>query len=340
MTPVVIGQPSGRVSDPPARATGGSETRPSECRSLAVGVYIAAPIRKTGRMHERSHDRRALRWAVVLTAVFCVVEFVGGWLTNSLALMSDGVHMLTDVASLSLGLFALWVADRPPNANKTFGYHRAEILAALANGVALCLAVVWIVSEAYDRLSTPRPIEIGGMLAIASVGLAINLVCAWLLAPREGSSLNVRAAFLHVIADLLGSIGAIAAAVTILATGWYAADAVAAALIAVLVLFSAWELVRESLDVLMEAVPEHIDVDRLRDEMEGVTGAVRVHDLHVWTLTTGHYALAAHAVIDSSADGDAVLDQMRELLASRFDVRHVTIQLECARPCEPESVHA
>jgi cobalt-zinc-cadmium efflux system protein len=291
-------------------------------------------------MHERSHDRRALRWAVVLTAIFCVVEFVGGWLTNSLALMSDGVHMLTDVAALSLGLFALWVAGRPPSANKTFGYHRAEILAALANGVALGLAVVAIVSEAWQRLDEPVRVDTEGMIAIAGVGLGVNLICAWLLAPAEDSSLNLRGAFLHVVADLLGSLGALGAGAIILFTGWYQADAVAAAFIAVLVLISAWQLVRESLDVLMEAVPPHIDLDKLREEMEGVPGTCRVHDLHVWTLTTGRYALAAHAVIESSADGDAILGHMRDLLANRFDVRHVTIQLECARPCEPESVHA
>jgi cobalt-zinc-cadmium efflux system protein len=291
-------------------------------------------------MHERSHDRRALRWALGLTAVFCVVEFVGGWLTNSLALLSDAVHMLTDVAALSLGLFALWVAHRPPSANKTFGYHRAEILAALANGVALGLAVVFIVREAIERLSATTPVDPVGMLAVAGAGLAINVLCAWLLAPSEHSSLNLRAAFLHVIADLLGSLGAIAAGVIILITGWYAADAVAACVIAVLVLVSAWGLVRESLDVLMEAVPAHIDLESLRGEMEQVPGTCRVHDLHVWTLTTGRYALSAHAVVDASANGDTILEAMRALLARRFAVEHVTIQLECERPCEPESVHA
>jgi cobalt-zinc-cadmium efflux system protein len=291
-------------------------------------------------MHERSHDRRALSWALGLTATFSVVEFVGGWLTNSLALLSDAVHMLTDVAALALGLFALWVANRPPSANKTFGYYRAEILAALANGVALCLAVVFIVREALERLSAAKPVEPGGMLLIASIGLAINVLCAWLLAPDKESSLNLRAAFLHVLADLLGSLGAVGAALIIIATGWYAADAVTACAIAVLVLVSAWQLVRESLDVLMEAVPEHIDLDRLRGEMEQVPGTRRVHDLHVWTITTGHYALSAHAVIEESASGDAILEHMRELLATRFAVQHVTIQLECERPCEPESVHA
>lgn len=291
-------------------------------------------------MHDRTHDRRALGWALGLTAAFCVVEMIGGWWTNSLALLSDAVHMLTDVAALALGLFALWVAGRPASANKTFGYHRAEILAALANGVALCVAVVFIIREALERLSAETPVATGAMLAIAAVGLAVNLFCAWLLAPHDGSSLNLRAAFLHVLADLLGSLGAVAAALIIMATGWYAADAVAACLIAVLVLFSAWELLRESLDILMEAVPEHIDIDRLRGEMEQVPGTRRVHDLHVWTLTTGRYALSAHAVVDADASGDAILEHMRALLAERFAVHHVTIQLECERPCEPESVHA
>jgi cobalt-zinc-cadmium efflux system protein len=291
-------------------------------------------------MHERSHDRRALGWALALTAAFCVVELVGGWLTNSLALLSDAVHMFTDVAALSLGLFALWVANRPPSANKTFGYHRAEILAALANGVALCVAVVLIVGEAVERFQAAQPVEAGWMLALAGSGLAINLLCAWLLAPREGSSLNLRAAFLHVLADLLGSLGAVSAALIIIATGWVGADAAAACVIAVLVLVSAWGLLRESLDILMEAVPPHIDLERLREAMEQVPGTTRVHDLHVWTLTTGRYALSAHAVIDPSASGDAVLAQMRDVLARRFEVHHVTIQLECERPCEPESVHA
>jgi cobalt-zinc-cadmium efflux system protein len=261
-------------------------------------------------------------------------------MANSLALLSDAVHMLTDVGARCLGLFALWVAGRPASGTKTFGYHRAEILAALANGIALALAVAFILREAWGRLSTPEHVATGGLIGVASAGLAINLLCAWLLRPGEQASLNRRAAFLHVIADLLGSIGAIIAGVVIALTGWTQADAVAAAAIAVLVLKSAWDLVRESLDVLMEAVPEHIDLDRLREAMEGVPGACRVHDLHVWTLTTGRYALAAHAVIDADADSDAVLEGMQQLLADRYEVHHVTIQIECARPCEPHSVHA
>lgn len=289
---------------------------------------------------DRVQDRRALRWALTLTAIFCLVEFAGGWLTNSLALLSDAVHMLTDVGALALGMFALWIAGRPPSDSKTFGYHRAEILAALANGVALGAAVVFILGEAWARLRAPHPVDTGPMMAIAAVGLAVNLACARLLAPGEADSLNRRAAFLHVLSDLLGSLGALLAGALMLVTGWSGADAVAGALIGVLVLVSAWRLVRESLDVLMEAVPPHIDLEQLREAMAAVPGACRVHDLHVWTLTTGRHALAAHVVVETGADGDAVLDATRTLLAARFAVQHVTIQLECARPCEPASVHA
>ena len=290
-------------------------------------------------MHARAHDRWALRIAVGLTGAFFIIELVGGWLTNSLALVSDAAHMFTDVAALSLSLFALWVASRPPSESKTFGYHRAEILAALVNGLALCLVVVWIVHEAYERLRMPEPVHSGAMMLVATGGLLINVVCAWLLAPRSETSLNLRAAFLHVLADLLGSLGAIAAGAIMFVTGWYAADAVAAAFIAILVLVSAWSLIREALDILMEAVPQHIDFQRLREELERVPGTDRVHDLHVWTLTTGQYALSAHAVIDGSIDGERILEQMRQLLEARFDVRHVTIQLESGQPCEPETVH-
>ena len=290
-------------------------------------------------MHARAHDRWALRIAVGLTGTFFIIELVGGWLTNSLALVSDAAHMFTDVAALSLSLFALWVASRPPSESKTFGYHRAEILAALVNGLALCLVVVWIVHEAYERLRMPEPVHSGAMMLVATGGLLINVVCAWLLAPRSETSLNLRAAFLHVLADLLGSLGAIAAGAIMFVTGWFAADAVAAAFIAILVLVSAWSLIREALDILMEAVPQHIDFQRLREELERVPGTDRVHDLHAWTLTTGQYALSAHAVIDGSIDGERILEQMRQLLETRFDVRHVTIQLESGQPCEPETVH-
>ena len=291
-------------------------------------------------MHDRMQDRRALGTAAALTAGFFACEVAGGLLTNSLALLSDAAHMFTDLASLALAFFALWIAARAPTGSKTFGYARAEILAALVNGVLLCVSVLWIAREAYERLNDPAPVHGGAMTAIAAVGLGVNVFCAWILTPREGSSLNLRAAFFHVLADLLGSLGALGAGLVILATGWYGVDPLAAFAIAALVLVSAWRLLREALDVLMEAVPEHIDLNRLRQDLESVPGTDHVHDLHVWTLTTGHYALSAHAVIDGTIDGERILEDMQRLLAAQFQIDHVTIQLERARPCEPESVHA
>lgn len=288
----------------------------------------------------RLQDRRALRFALVLTAGFLVVELVGGWLTNSLALLSDAVHMFTDVGALTLGLFALWVAGRRPSESKTFGYYRAEILAALINGLALGLATIWIAIEAYRRLEEPPSVSSGLMLAVAGIGLVVNLVCARLLAPHSHGSLNMRAAFLHVIADALGSVGAMVAGLIMMLTGWYRADTLAALLIGALILYGAWGLIREAVDVLMEAVPEHVDIERLRADLEAVPGTERLHDLHVWTLTAGQYALSAHAVIDGSVDGERILEAMRTLLSARFRIEHVTIQLECSRPCEPDSVHA
>jgi len=290
-------------------------------------------------MQRDQHDARVLRAALALTGSFFIVELVGGWLTNSLALLSDAVHMFTDVGALTLGWFSLWVADRPPSESKTYGYHRAEILGAFINGLALCLVVVWIASEAYARLQTPPAVRSAAMTLVAGIGLVVNLICARLLTPRSGSSLNLRAAFLHVLGDLLGSVGAITAGLVMLWTGWYAADAVAAFFCAALIMISALGVVREAVDILMEGVPRHIDLDQLRAELEGVSGTDRVHDLHVWTLTTGQYALSAHAVIDGSVDGERILEQMRALLAGRFHIGHVTIQLERANPCEPESVH-
>jgi cobalt-zinc-cadmium efflux system protein len=290
-------------------------------------------------MHRQRRDAERLRIALVLTASFFLVELIGGWWTNSLALLSDAAHMFTDVAALSLALFALWVANRPPSERKTYGYTRAEILGAFVNALALCLVVIWIAGEAYQRLQDPPVVRSGAMTALATVGLATNVTCAWLLWPRRGTGLGLRAAFLHVIGDLLGSIGAIVAGVVMLTTGWYGADAVAAIFIGALVLVGAWRVIREAIDILMEGVPSHIDLERLRADLEAISGTERLHDLHVWTLAPGEYAFSAHAVIDGSVDGEHILGQMRHLLGTRFGIDHVTIQLERAAPCEPQSVH-
>lgn len=290
-------------------------------------------------MHAHGHNAARLRIALALTASFFVVELVGGWWTNSLALLSDAVHMFTDVGALTLAMATLWVAAQPPSVSKTYGYTRAEILGALVNGIVLCLIVIWIVVEASRRIQAPPPVRSVGMTAVAAVGLAVNVMCALLLRPSQEAGLGLRAAFLHVLVDLVGSVGAMVAGAVMLVTGWYAVDSIMAVVIAVLVLVGAWSVVREAVDILMESVPAHVDVDRLRADLESISGTQRLHDLHVWTLTTGQYAFSAHAVIDGSVDGELVLQEMRRVLGARFHINHVTIQLERSAPCEPDSVH-
>ena len=291
-------------------------------------------------MHRRDVAREvgAVRAALGLTAIVCVAELVGGWLTNSLALMTDAAHMFTDVTALALSMFALWIGGRPASETKTFGYYRAEILAALVNGMALWVVVVLIVAEAWRRLHDPPAVAGAGMLALAGVGLLVNVVVALRLREHRDHSLNLRGAYLHVVSDLLGSVGAVVAGATIVVTGWNAADPVAGALIGVLILLSSWALVREAVDVLMEAVPAHVDVEALRRSLERVPGTDEVHDLHVWSLTTGRYALSAHAVVAGDhADDDAILAAMADVCARDFHIEHVTIQIEheSRRAAEP-----
>jgi cobalt-zinc-cadmium efflux system protein len=290
-------------------------------------------------MHSRAHDRRALRLALWLTGALFVTEVIGGWLTNSLALLADAGHMLADVGALGLAWWALGMSERPVSDTKTFGYYRAEILAALLNGLCLWLVVIFIGYEAFERFREPPVVHAGPMTLVAAAGLAVNLLCAWLLNPHAGSSLNLRGAFLHVLSDLLGSIGAIGAGATMLLTGWYLADPLISAGIGVLIIGSSWELIRESVDILMEAVPRHVDIDAVRRALAEVPGAVEVHDLHVWTLTTGREALSAHVVVAGGADADDVLDSLQRVSAERFRIEHVTIQIEKTNRKELEPVH-
>jgi cobalt-zinc-cadmium efflux system protein len=284
-------------------------------------------------------ERRAVRTGLTVSTALCVAEAAGGYWTNSLALLSDAAHMVGDVAALALTLFALWMGSRPASTSKTFGYYRAEILAALVNGVVLWLVVVFILAEAWRRFASPPAVEAQGMLVIATLGLAVNVFVAVRLHGHAAHSLNLRGAYLHVLSDALGSVGALLAAAVILATGWLPADTVASVLIAVLILASSWSLVRESVDVLMEAVPAHVDLERLQATLEGVPGTLEVHDLHVWSLTTGQYALSAHAVVDGSMSGDETLARMAAVCAREFHVDHVTIQLESQSRRAEEPVH-
>lgn len=262
-----------------------------------------------------------------------VAEVVGGLAANSLALLADAGHMLSDVGALGLSLFAIWMAARPSGPGQTFGYHRIEILAALANGATLIALSIWIVVAAVGRLQDPPEVQGPLMLAVAAGGLVVNLVALGILHGGRDESLNVRGAWLHVMADALGSVQAIAAGALIWGLGWHWADAVASIAIAVLIVYSSWSLLQEAVSVLMESAPGHLDVDEVRDAILGVDGVCEVHDLHVWTITSGFVALSAH-VVNVAEEGEPadLVPAVREELHHRFGIDHVTIQVE-AEPC-------
>ena len=274
-----------------------------------------------------SRQRGRLTLALLLAAVYMLAEVAGGLLSNSLALLADAGHMLTDVAALGLALFAIWAAQRPATPQRTYGYHRMEILAALVNGATLVAIAILIFAEAFRRWSSPPAVRGGLMLAVACGGLAVNLASLWILRGGRNESLNVRGAWLHTLTDTLGSVQAIGAGVLISAFGWNWADPLASVLIGVLVIVSSWGLLRESVGVLMEGVPMHLKLDEVTEAMAGVAGVVAVHDLHVWTITSGFVALSAHVVVEPTCSED-VLWQVRAVLHDRFGIDHSTIQVE------------
>ena len=288
-------------------------------------------------------DRRRLLIVLGVTSVYLVTEVVGGYLTGSLALLSDAVHMLTDIAALCLGLLTLWISTRPASSAKTYGYLRAEILGALLNGLFLWLLVVFIWIEAVGRLRNPRPVSGLGVMAVAIVGIGVNAFSAWMTSsdapggPRRGMA--IRAVFVHVISDLIGSVGVLASGALNYFTGWMQADPAVSILIGCLVLYGSWGLVREGVDILMESVPSHIDLDEMRNDLLAVSGTEEVHDLHVWCLTTRQIALSAHAVVAADADRDRVLAEMCHLLQTKFDIHHLTLQLERDNRREHEPEH-
>ena len=278
-------------------------------------------------LHATSNGR-ALKLTLALTATFLVIEAAGGWLTGSLALVADAGHMLTDVAALALSLFALQIATRPATHARTYGYKRFEVLAAAVNGVALVAISIYIAWEAVVRLDEPEPVKSGPMLLVAAAGLGVNLVGMRLLAGGRGASLNLRGAYLHVLGDMLGSIGAITAALIILATGWTRADPLISLLIAALIVFSAWRLLRESVDVLLESTPAGLDVGQIESAITAIPGVQCVHDVHVWTVTSGFPAMSAHVSILDPAVYNRVLVTAQNLLRERFGISHATLQLE------------
>ncbi len=271
---------------------------------------------------------RPLAIALAITFLYFVVEVAGGILTNSLALLSDAGHMLSDIAALGSSLFAFQISRRPATPQKTFGYHRLEIVAALVNGLVLWLIVGVIFHEAYQRFFTPPEVQSLGMLIIATIGLAVNIAAGLTLYRSHDESLNVHSAFLHVVGDALGSVGAIIAALVMLSTGWYLADPLISFLIGGLILYTSWGLIKESADILMQSVPRGIVLDEVLNSMESVTGVLKVHDLHVWAVTSGVFTLSAHAVINGDRDFHQVLGEMEKALSEKFNIRHTTIQLE------------
>ncbi|HEX2262031.1 MAG TPA: cation diffusion facilitator family transporter [Candidatus Binatia bacterium] len=269
-----------------------------------------------------------MKFALALSCVYFFAELIGGFLTNSLALLSDAGHMLSDIGALALSLFAFRIAKRPATVSSTFGYHRVEILAALFNGLTLWLIVGVIFAAAYNRFLDPPAVESYGMMVVASVGLLVNIVAGAILYGSHHHNLNLRGAFLHIVSDALGSVGAIAAGLIMLFTGWYVADPVISILIGLLILHASWNLVKESLSVLMQSVPKGIRLEEVQKCLEEVEGVSKVHDLHVWAVTSDIFTLSAHAVVENGGDFHQVLNGIEDVLKERFNIEHITIQLE------------
>jgi cobalt-zinc-cadmium efflux system protein len=265
--------------------------------------------------------------------VFMVIEAIGGWLSGSLALLADAGHMLTDVGALGLSLLSAWIALRPASESKTYGYQRWEILAALINGAALFGIAAWVILEAIQRIQHPEPIRAQLFLVVAAGGLLVNLISLRILHRMKEANLNTRGAYLHVLGDALGSVGALGAAAVIMLTGWTLADPIISIGLALLILIGAWRLLRESTDILLEGVPGHVSMVEVQQRMLGVAGVTGIHDLHVWTVTSGMVAMSGHAIVPELASHPEVLEGIRIEMA-RLGIAHVTIQLEVQHECE------
>lgn len=288
--------------------------------------------------HRSSDNWRRLSLVLSLTLFYMIAEAVGAWWTGSLALLADAGHMFTDVAALALALTAVWFGSRPATSRKTFGYYRLEIIAALVNGVALVVISLFIFYGAYERWIEPQVVRSGPMIAVAAGGLAVNLICAWILHGRDEIDLNIRGAWMHVMGDALGSVAAILAGVCMWLFGWYAADAVFSVVISVLIIWGSVRLIRESTNVLLEGTPAHINLAAVEDAILATAGVSDVHDLHVWTITSGREALSAHVIHSESISQAALLRELRTKLHDRFGVDHLTIQMETS-DFEDETFH-
>ena len=293
------------------------------------------------KAHDHQHDHggdgtnaRRLAITLVLVLLYMAVEVVGGLWADSLALIADAGHMFSDAGALGLTLVAMRFARRPTTAQRTYGSYRAEILAALVNGATLVAVAMYIFIEAFERLRTPPEVQGGLMLAVASGGLLVNAAGLWILHTGHDANLNMRGAWLHVLTDALGSLQAIIAGALIWAYGWYWVDPLASVLIGLLVIYSSWSLVRQSVAVLMEGAPGHINVDDVRSALLALPHVANVHDLHVWTITSGFVALSAHVTCPGDHDHDSLLSQAQGMLFERFGIRHTTIQIDRDSACE------
>lgn len=282
-------------------------------------------------MHNHSEIRAAQQtnlWIVLaMTGSFMVIEVIGGLLTQSLAILADAGHMLTDVAALGLSAFAMRMAEKPSTFDKSYGYHRAEILAAVINAVVMLLLAIWILFEAYQRVFEPPRVLGGPMLLIGFVGLAVNVASMKLLAGESALSLNVRSAYLEVLGDAISSVGVILGGVTIWLTGWFVIDPFLSAGISIFIIWRTWTLLSQSVHVLMEGVPSQLDALEVGQALANVPGVKGIHDLHIWTITSGWDALSAHVVVSVGEDRDAVLGRLQSLLQDRWKIEHTTLQI-------------
>ncbi|MGE3872049.1 MAG: cation diffusion facilitator family transporter [Parvibaculaceae bacterium] len=283
-----------------------------------------------GHSHGTAAGRHKGRlfWALVLTSAFVAVEAVGGWLTGSLALLADAAHMLTDAGGLALALIAIRFAERPATPQKTYGYVRMEVLSALANAVVLLLLTIYILYEAYRRFLQPPEILSGPMLVVAVAGLVVNLLSMKILSAGSSESLNVRGAYFEVLADMLGSLGVIIAALVVMITGWALADPLIGAAIGLFIIPRTWLLLRQAIHILMEGTPPEVDVALVESKLREIPGVIAVHDLHVWTITSGIDAMSCHLVVADMSRSRAILTNANELMRASFGLTHTTIQIE------------
>ena len=293
-----------------------------------------------GHSHSHSNNKKALLWSFLLIASYMVVEGIGGFLTNSLALLSDAGHMLSDAAALGLSLFAMKLGEKKATNLKTYGFKRFEIIAAALNGLTLIIISLYIFVEAYHRMANPPEVQSLGMLTISVIGLLVNILAAWMLMRGDKEeNLNVRSAFLHVLGDMLGSVGAIVAALLIYFFGWGLADPIASIFVAILIIISGWRITKESFHILMEGTPEQIKLAEVKEEIMKIPLVRNVHDIHVWSITSGVFMLSGHISVEGKGTHDHVLRAAQTLLHDRFGIDHSTLQVEAEEqgcPCAHE----